>query len=124
MTGTVLGGRPPRSEEWEAAARGSTGRTYPWGDEFDQRKCNGYATRLDHAADVRCYTTGDSVNGARQMAGNVFEWVLEDDEKRGLRRKRGGSFDCEVSVYGMAFFEMQTNEVHSGDTGFRILREA
>jgi hypothetical protein len=57
------------------------------------------------------------------MTGNVFEWVLEDGEQRGLHCKRGGSFDCDVSVHGMAFFEMRTNEVCGEDAGFRVLRE-
>jgi formylglycine-generating enzyme required for sulfatase activity len=114
--------RLPTREEWEAAARGPEPRVYPWGDVFEASRCNAGESHWARTCDVRAYEPGDSPQGCRQMTGNVFEWLQDESGRR--RFMRGGSFARSCEVFGMGFFEMETNDTYeSGEAGFRIVRE-
>jgi formylglycine-generating enzyme required for sulfatase activity len=123
--------RLPTEQEWQRAAVGDTGWSYPWGHKLDETRAN-YGKRLGQISAVGTFPGGQSSFGVIDMVGNLWEWCLtiwgtDSIDLNGYvyRVIRGGAWNVSNPEYLRA---IDRGEGHSprgrlNDCGFRMVLE-
>ena len=146
-----VGKRLPTEAEWEWAAKGGKQSTFAWGNEVESNRANFCDRSCDkrwkekqfedgysHTAPVGSFPANDF--GVYDMAGNVYEWVLDwygedyyekkphdnpkGPEKGNRKVIRGGSWINYPDSLRSAFRRWSQPDVRFNDTGFRCAKDS
>lgn len=104
IVGQNLEIRLPTEWEWQHAATGGNPQSrYPWG-EWNDCCANTSEASIGRPTAVGMYPAGASICGALDLAGNLWEWCLNeyftlsvDDHNHRQKSLRGGAFDWDLS---------------------------
>jgi formylglycine-generating enzyme required for sulfatase activity len=122
ITGRLLS--LPLGMEVEKSARGTDGRYYPWGSDFDETFCNNSQSNKGGMgpAVVDSFPMDESPYGVRGVGGNAADACLNDPgiEFPGWRFVRGGSFNAAGTFLRSAHFSGDLIDATSCGYAFRL----
>ncbi|MFF0147002.1 formylglycine-generating enzyme family protein [Amycolatopsis sulphurea] len=120
---SLLGGRLPRSVEWEWMAAGPNRRRWPWGNApwlptLGNLRDSGHGT----VTPVGTHPDGATPERVLDVAGNVWEWTSSTAMSDGVVI-RGGSYAALPLYAQCTFLNAAPAELRSRGIGVRVVRE-
>ncbi len=124
----------PTEDQWQYAAQGDDKRDYPWGNKWDASCCNNNVDKkgIGKTTPVRQYEgKGDSPFGLVDMAGNVWEWCLNDFKNKvdnsnnhaNNRVLRGGAWiSFNEALFRCGYRSAVNPSFSDNNYGFRVSR--
>jgi formylglycine-generating enzyme required for sulfatase activity len=128
----------PTEAQWEKAARGTDGRLFSWGNEWDDTLANTRESRMYGPTPIGHYPVQSaSPYGVYDMTGNVSEWTssigmdypydpgdgrenLQDPDPDEGRVARGGSFGYVSDIARTVYRSIMSPGKEHFDLGFRL----
>jgi len=133
--------RLPSEAQWEAAARGEDARPYPWGGEEPTAELANFEALLGGPSSAGVFDVGQGPFGHQDLAGNVWEWCLDEWSAEAYRERgekaadpqrfagmdragrvfRGGSWADPAGDLRAAYRDRLGSWLRVVDLGFRVV---